>query len=63
MFKFINNWRRKKVIKQSQITGETWKQSIKQLAILDRLTEEELSQLSQLAIVFLHEKTFTGAHD
>lgn len=63
MFKFINNWRRKKVINQSQITDETWEQSIKQLAILDRLTEGELSRLSQLATVFLHEKTFTGAHD
>ncbi len=63
MFKFLRQWRRQRIIRRSTISSGSWDEAIRQLPLLDHLSEEEHNRLRDLAIVFLHEKSFIGAHD
>jgi len=63
MFKLLRKWRRQRIIKRSTISSSSWDDALRQLPLLDRLSEEERNRLRHLAILFLHEKSFFGAHD
>jgi len=63
MFKFFNEWWRQRIIKRSTVSSGSWDNAFQQLPLLDHLSEEERNHLRRLAILFLHEKSFVGAHD
>ena len=62
MFQFINNWLERRTIKRSTITAAQWQEAIASLPLLQGLTVSEEKSLQQLAILFLHDKIFEGAH-
>ena len=63
MFKFLKEWRRQRIIKRSTVSSGCWDNAFQQLTLLDHLSAEERNRLRDLAILFLHEKSFVGAHD
>jgi hypothetical protein len=63
MFKLFKEWRRQRIIKRSTVSSSSWDNAFQQLPLLNHLSEEERSCLRRLAILFLHEKSFVGAHD
>jgi Mlc titration factor MtfA (ptsG expression regulator) len=62
MWQRIAAWRRARILHRNAIDDVLWQRVVGELAILDRLTDAELSQLRDLATLFLHQKTFVGAH-
>ena len=63
MFKLFNEWWRQRIIKRSTVSSGSWDNAFHQVPLLDYLSEEERTHLRHLAILFLHEKSFVGAHD
>lgn len=61
MFQFIHNWLERRIIKRSTITRAQWLEAIASLPLLYGLTDDEKNRLQELAILFLHDKTFEGA--
>lgn len=62
MFSYIKNWRRKRIIRQSNITPAQWEAAYARLPLLNNLTAQERRDLRDLAILFLYEKSFSAAH-
>jgi len=62
MFQFIRNWLERRIIQRSTITIAQWDKAFSSLPLLHGLTLEEKHSLRELAILFLHEKKFEGAH-
>ena len=62
MFAFIRNWLNQRIIKRSTISKEEWETAFNVLPLLDGLSDDESLRLRQLAILFLHNKAFEGAH-
>lgn len=63
MYNYINQWWQNRIIKRSKFTQPQWQQAIRQLPLLQQLTQEEIRKLIQLAILFLHYKSIEGARD
>jgi len=63
MFKLLREWRQQRIIKRSTISSGSWDDALQQLPLLNHFSEEERNRLRRLAILFLHEKSFVGAHD
>lgn len=63
MFKLLREWRRQRIIRRNTISSGSWDNAFQQVPLLDYLSEEERTHLRRLAILFLHEKSFVGAHD
>ena len=63
MFKFIRNWLDSRIIQRSTITSTEWDQAFAMLPLLHGLTADKKRALRELAILFLHDKSFQGAHD
>ena len=63
MFKLFREWRQQRIIKRSTISSGSWDKVLQQLPLLNHFSEEEHNRLRRLAILFLHEKSFVGAHD
>ena len=61
MFDKIKDWHEQRILDKSPYSAESWQQVAKQLRILDRLSDNELDQLIDLAILFLHDKSINGA--
>lgn len=61
MFEIIKDWREQRVLDNSDFTAEDWMQAAKRIVILDRLSEEDLSRLFDLATLFLDDKSIIGA--
>ncbi len=61
MLGFLRKWQQKRIIKRSLITDSQWNDVFSKLSVLDRLSEEEQGRLRELAILFLEEKSFSGA--
>nr|WP_199508878.1 MULTISPECIES: M90 family metallopeptidase [unclassified Psychrobacter] len=61
MFDFFKEWREQRILDNSDYTPEDWQQAAARIAILDRLNDDELSHLFDLATLFLAEKSITGA--
>lgn len=56
-------WRRARVLANSTVTAEQWRQAESTLSALQGLTETELQRLRQLAVLFLHEKSLEPVGD
>ena len=63
MFKFLRKWRQQRIIANSRISPGKWKNAFDHLPLLDHLSAQEKKNLQDLAILFIDEKTFFGAHD
>jgi Mlc titration factor MtfA (ptsG expression regulator) len=61
MFSYIKKWQRKRILRQSRITSAQWRAAFARLPLLDRLSARERGDLRDLAILFLHEKSFSSA--
>lgn len=59
LFNKTNNAR---IIKNSTITQEQWEEAYHSLPLLKGLDSEENQSLKELCILFIHNKTFEGAH-
>lgn len=60
MFAFFRDWRRRRIIQSSEIPEALWRDAFLRLPVLDRLTDTEKDRLKQVAILLLHQKSFTG---
>ena len=63
MFNLIKDWREQSILEGSRFSEDDWRQVADQLAVLSRLSEEELQKLFDLATLFLHDKSIKGAKD
>jgi len=63
MLQFYRNWRDRRIIKRSTITDSEWEKAFASLPLLAGLTKAEKDRLRELAILFMHDKVFEGAHD
>ena len=61
MFSIIKDWREQRILDNSEFTHADWLQAAKRIVILDRLDEDELIRLFELATLFLADKSITGA--
>lgn len=61
MFSIIKDWREQRILDNSEFTNSDWMQAAKRIVILDRLNEDELIRLFELATLFLADKSITGA--
>ena len=62
MFQFISNWLNRRIIRRSTVTATQWDKALASLPLLKGLTDSEIESLKELAILFLHQKEFEGAH-
>lgn len=63
MFKFIQNWRNRRIIQRSAVTALQWEKAFSSLPLLKGLTASEIESLKELVILFLHHKDFEGTHE
>lgn len=63
MFHFLKRWRHARIIRRSRISVSAWESAFARLPLLAHLSGAERNRLRDLAILFLHEKSFFGAHD
>jgi len=61
MFSIIKDWRDQRILDNSEFTHADWEQAAKRIVILERLNEDELNRLFDLATLFLADKSITGA--
>ncbi|MDH5184934.1 MAG: zinc-dependent peptidase [Gammaproteobacteria bacterium] len=61
MFARIRYYLDRRIIKASKITPLEWQSAFDSLPLLDRLSANEKTFLRELAILFIHRKTFEGA--
>jgi len=61
MFNFLTQWRDRRIIQRSSITEKQWHDALNSLPLLKGLNVDEKKQLTGLAILFLHYKTFEAA--
>ncbi len=54
-------WRRRRIVSASTIPATTWRAAITRLPLLRWLSSIESNSLRELAILFVHEKSFSGA--
>jgi Mlc titration factor MtfA (ptsG expression regulator) len=59
---WMRDWRRRRVLKKHRMDAALWARSTARLAFLARLSARETEKLKEMAIVFLSEKQFSGAH-
>jgi len=61
MFEFFRTWRRRRALGRFVLDEALWRQVIRSLPFLHRLTEEEKRRLKDCALLFLDEKQMHGA--
>lgn len=61
MFSMIKDWREQRILDNSEFTRDDWCRAAKRIVILDRLDDEALASLFDLATLFLDDKSITGA--
>jgi hypothetical protein len=62
MLTAFRRWRRRRIIDNSPISDGAWQEAFDALPLLERLDSENRRRLQDLAILFLYEKHFSGAH-
>ena len=62
MFQIIQNWLDKRILQRSPITSAQWTTALASLPLLQGLTTDENHRLRELVVLFIHRKTFEGAH-
>jgi Mlc titration factor MtfA (ptsG expression regulator) len=59
---WLKDWQRRRVLARHRIDDKLWGRVVGALPFLHGLPAEELKRLRELALLFLDEKDFTGAH-
>jgi len=59
----LRSWQRSRILRQSPIDQELWRQITREITVLAGLTAEEQRRLYDLAVLFLHRKKFFGTHE
>jgi Mlc titration factor MtfA (ptsG expression regulator) len=59
----LRDWRRKRLLRQSPLSDNSWSAAVECLPFLQNLAERDLAELRALATIFIHEKSFYPAHD
>jgi Mlc titration factor MtfA (ptsG expression regulator) len=59
---WLRDWKRKRVLANHSIDDASWRKVAKLLPFLKNLPEPETRKLKDLALLFLSEKEFSGAH-
>jgi Mlc titration factor MtfA (ptsG expression regulator) len=59
---WLTDWRRRRILDKHRIDDALWQASTSRLDFIQRLSPEELSRLREIALLFLAEKEFAGAH-
>ena len=62
MFKIIEDWLDRRIIRRSTITSAQWAAVFASLPLLRGLSSDEMQCLKDLVILFCHRKVFEGAH-
>jgi len=62
MFGKIRSWLDRRIVEGSNIPPAEWQAAFASLAVLDGLGAEQRQRLRELAVLFLHRKSFDGAH-
>lgn len=60
MFVWFSEWRERRILKSNSIDERDWQSVLSQLPLLERLNNEELNRLRDLAVLFIHGKKFVG---
>ena len=60
MFRKIRNWLDRRIVERSDISPAQWDRAFAALPVLDGLSADERQHLRELAVLFLHRKTFDG---
>ena len=60
---WLRNWKRKRLLKRATLDDALWRRVVAALGFLRGLSEPDLQQLRDLALLFLHEKEMHGAGD
>ena len=63
MFRFIRNWFDRRIISRSTISRSQWDRAFALLPLLHGIADGDRRKLEELVILFLHHKTFEGAHE
>lgn len=58
----IRHWRERRILRRSSLPVSAWQTAVARLPVLQRLDDSQRTALQRLAILFLHEKIFEGAH-
>ncbi len=61
MFNLIKEWREQRILDNSQYSQDDWQQAAQLVIILERLDDDELARLFEMATLFLNDKSITGA--
>ena len=61
MFNMIKEWREQRVLDNSKYSQDDWQQAAQLVVILERLDDDELARLFEMATLFLDDKSITGA--
>ncbi len=57
----LRAWRRARILAHHPLADATWQATVADLPVLDGLRPAELERLRELATLFVHAKTFSGA--
>ena len=63
MFSLFSNWRRSRILSQTNIDAELWRRLVSSVSYLRGLTADDLQRLHEDVRIFLHDKQFSGAHN
>ena len=58
---WLRDWRRGRILKQGALDPDVWQSAVARYEFISVLSSDELARLSELTIVFLHEKAVQGA--
>jgi len=61
LFNPLKRWWHQRIIRRSVVTGAQWNKAFSALPLLDRLSADDRQRLRELAILFMHGKSFSGA--
>ncbi len=59
---WLKNWRRRRLLERHRIEDALWNAVVASLPFLRGLATDEMRRLRELALLFLAEKQFSGAH-
>jgi MtfA peptidase len=59
----LKAWRRARLLRRRPLDDSLWRRVADDLPLLAGLAADELARLRELATLFVHEKSFFGAHD
>jgi Mlc titration factor MtfA (ptsG expression regulator) len=58
----LRGWRRERILRQSSLDERLWRDTVRRLALVRHLPEQDLHRLRDLVVLFLHDKHFATAH-